>query len=192
MQKELKITKEKILEAVFDIAKKEGLDSLSNREIAKKLNSSIRPIYYQFANVEELKTNLYKKIEKFFYKFLLDNLNEDMPKYKQVGINYIKFAKKEKNLFKILFMSKSEFSSSEIITKDIKDFESLSLVIKLSTRLTEEEIMSFHAKMWIFTHGIATLVATDTVLFKDEQIKELLSQEFQVLMLQKENKGVEK
>lgn len=192
MPKEVKITKDKILEAAFKIAKEKGMECVSNREIAKYLKSSIRPIYYQFENVEELKTNLYQKIEKFFYEFLLDNLNEDIPKYKQVGINYIKFAKEEKKLFKVLFMSKSEFNSSEFITKDVKDFESLSSIIKLSTKLTEEEILSFHTKMWIFTHGIATLVATDTVQFTDEQIKSLLSQEFQALMFQKENKGVKK
>lgn len=192
MPKEVKIKKDKILDAAFEITKEKGIECVSNREIAKRLKCSIRPIYYQFANVEELKAKLYQKIERFFYEFLLDNLNEEMPKYKQVGINYIKFAKEEKHLFKVLFMSKSEYSSSDFITKDIEDFKSLSLVIKKSTKLTEEEIMSFHTKMWIFTHGIATLVATDTVEFTDEQIKSLLSQEFQALMLQKENKRSEK
>lgn len=42
--------------------------------------------------------------------------------------------------------------------------------------------------MWIFAHGIATLIATGTVVFTDEQIKELLSYEFQALMLLENNK----
>ena len=43
--------------------------------------------------------------------------------------------------------------------------------------------------MWMFSHGIATLVASHTVSLSDEQIKELLSLEFQALMLLEENKN---
>ena len=58
LPKTLKITKEMILDTAFDIAKEEGMNQVSNREIAKRLNSSIRPIYYQFSNTEELKKEL--------------------------------------------------------------------------------------------------------------------------------------
>lgn len=89
-----------ILNTAFEIVRENGMEKLNNREIAKRLNCSIRPIYYQFKNVEEMQEELYQKIEKFFYQFLLDNMVDDIPKYKQVGINYIKFAKKEKTFFK--------------------------------------------------------------------------------------------
>ena len=39
-----------ILDTAFSIAREEGIDNVSNRLIAKRLNSSIRPIYYQFKN----------------------------------------------------------------------------------------------------------------------------------------------
>ena len=68
-----KITKEMILDTAFSIARREGLNSISNRRIAKELNSSIRPIYYQFKNTEELKTELGKKIDTYFYDYLLNN-----------------------------------------------------------------------------------------------------------------------
>ena len=41
--------------------------------------------------------------------------------------------------------------------------------------------------MWIFCHGIATLVANDTIKLADNQIQDLLSYEFQALMLLEEN-----
>ena len=41
--------------------------------------------------------------------------------------------------------------------------------------------------MWIFCHGIATLVANNTIYLTDQQIQELLSYEFQALMLLEEN-----
>lgn len=54
MPTKIKITKEMILDAAFEIAKEEGIEGVSNRTIAKRLNSSIRPIYYQFENSKEL------------------------------------------------------------------------------------------------------------------------------------------
>lgn len=182
-----KITKEMILNTAFEIAREKGIENISNRELAKKMNCSIRPIYYQFKNVEELNKELYKKIERYFYEFLIDNMIKDVPLYKQIGINYIKFAIAENNLFKFLFMTETKGEPSAFITTDEKGFEEVVKAIKISTKLSDKDIKSFHIKMWIFAHGIATLSATKSVKFTDEQIQDLLSQEFQALMLLEEN-----
>ena len=183
----IKISKDMILDAAFKIAREEGIEKISNREIAKKLDCSIRPIYYQFENVQEMQKELYLKIEKYFYQFLMDNMVDDIPKYKQIGIHYIKFAQKEKKLFQILFMGDMGLTPNAFISKSGKDYEDIEKLIKISTNLDEEEIKDFHNKMWIFTHGIATLVANNTVHLEEKQIKDLLSNEFQALMLLEEN-----
>ena len=187
MTKNIKISKDMILEAAFEIVRKDGIEKLSNRELAKKLKCSIRPIYYQFENVEEMQKELYKKIEHYFYKFLLDNMVEGIPKYKQIGINYIKFAKKEKKLFQTLFMSDMGLAPDAFVSKDGDDYKEIEKLVKISTNLKEEDIKDFHTKMWIFCHGIATLVASGTVKLTDNQIEDLLSYEFQALMLLEEN-----
>ncbi len=187
MPTKTKITKEMILNTAFEIAREKGFEKISNRELAKKMNCSIRPIYYQFKNVEELNKELYKKIERYFYEFLMDNMIKDVPLYKQIGINYIKFAIAENNLFKFLFMTETKDEPSAFIATDEKGFEEVVKAIKISTKLSDKDIKSFHIKMWIFAHGIATLSATKSVKFTDEQIQDLLSQEFQALMLLEEN-----
>ena len=58
MSKPTKITKEIILEKALEIIRTQGIEKVSNREISKKLNTSIRPIYYQFKNSEELYNEL--------------------------------------------------------------------------------------------------------------------------------------
>ena len=187
MPKQIKISKEMILDAAFEIARKDGLDKISNRELANKLKCSIRPIYYQFQNVEEMQKELYQKIEKYFYNFLMDNMIDGIPKYKQIGINYIKFAKKENKLFQILFMSELGLSPSAFVTKSGDDYKEIEKMVKLSTNLDDEDIKKFHTKMWIFSHGLASLVANNTIKLTDEQIAKLLSYEFQALMLLEEN-----
>ncbi|MGN1327583.1 MAG: TetR/AcrR family transcriptional regulator, partial [Clostridia bacterium] len=54
MPTKIRISKDMILDAAFEIVRKEGIEKLSNRELANKLKCSIRPIYYQFENVEEM------------------------------------------------------------------------------------------------------------------------------------------
>lgn len=187
MSTRTKISKDMILDAAFEIVREDGIDSLSNRELASKLKCSIRPIYYQFENVSELEKELYKKIEKYFYEFLMDNMVEGIPKYKQVGINYIKFAKKEKKLFQTLFMGELGLTPSAFVSKDGEDYSKLKNLVRISTNLDDEDIKNFHTNMWIFCHGIATLVANNTIFLTDNQIEQMLSYEFQALMLLKEN-----
>lgn len=183
----IRITKEMILNAAFDLTRNEGIEKLSNREIAKKMNCSIRPIYYQFKNSEELYKALYNKINSYFYDFIMKNIADDIPHYKQIGINYIKFAQEETNLFKVLFMSPSRNLPNTFAETDKTGFAGVVAAIKLSTHLSDKAIKSFHTKMWIFVHGIATLTVSRSFKFTDEQIKDLLSQEFQALMLLEEN-----
>lgn len=183
----IRITKEMILNAAFDITRNEGIEKLSNREIAKKMNCSIRPIYYQFKNSEELYKALYNKINSYFYDFIMKNIADDIPHYKQIGINYIKFAQEETNLFKVLFMSPSRNLPNTFVETDKTGFAGVVAAIKLSTHLSDKAIKSFHTKMWIFVHGIATLTVSKSVKFTEEQIRDLLSQEFQALMLLEEN-----
>ena len=187
MPTKIKISKDMILDAAFEIVRKDGMEKLSNRELASKLKCSIRPIYYQFENVEEMQKELYLKIEQYFYKFILDNMVKEIPKYKQVGINYIKFAKKEKKLFQTLFMSDTGLSPDAFVTKAGEDYKEIEKLVRISTNLKDDDIKDFHTKMWIFCHGIATLVANGTVKLTDNQIQELLSDEFQALMLLEEN-----
>ena len=183
MPTKIRISKDMILDAAFEIVRKDGMEKLSNRELANKLSCSIRPIYYQFENVEEMQKELYLKIEQYFYKFILDNMVEEIPKYKQVGINYIKFAKKEKKLFQTLFMSDTGLTPDAFVSKAGNDYKEIEKLVRISTNLKDDDIKDFHTKMWIFCHGIATLVANGTVKLTDNQIQELLSDEFQALML---------
>ena len=182
MPTKIRITKEMILDAAFDIVRESDIEALSNREIAARLNCSIMPIYYQFANAEELQSELYKKIRKYFYDYILGNMVDGLPPYKQLGLHYINFARTEKNLFKVLFMSKHDYEPVNLVT-NANEYNEIAKLVSLSTDLDDEEIKQFHSKMWIFTHGIATIVANEPYFLNDDEIQDLLSSEFKALLL---------
>lgn len=60
-----------------------------------------------------------------------------IPQYKQVGINYIKFAKQEKKLFQTLFMSDTGLTPDAFVSKDGDDYEEIAKLIKISTNLKD-------------------------------------------------------
>lgn len=173
-----KIGKEKILDAAFDIVNEYGIKNLNTRLIAKKLNCSTQPIFSEYKNMKELKQELKEKIYKYHEKYLCQNLDKDHP-YRTTGENYIKFAKEKPNLFKAIFADEK---------LEDKKYEDVIEALKISTGLNDRKANSFHQIMWFYTHGIASLVANNTIKLTDDQIKELLSIEFRALMLLERNK----
>lgn len=173
-----------ILNTAFQIAKTSGLDKVSNREIAKRLNCSIRPIYYQFKNTEEMNNELIKMIWKYFYDYIFTESEENIPKYKKTGINYIKFACEEKELFKIMFMTNVKY-----LPDDDDSFSKISSFITMSGKVKESETKTFHNKMWIFTHGLASLIATNAITLSEEEISNLLTSEFNALIEYEKKEG---
>lgn len=180
----VKVTKDDIINISFFIVRNEGIDNLSARRIAKELNCSVQPIFFNFSNMDDLKKAILIKGCNYFYEFVSKLFDKDIPPYKQVGINYIKFAKEEPNLFKLLFMSGNDLS----IIDNNKSFDVIKHYIEKSLSLSDFDIDSFHFNMWIFTQGLATLVLNGTLKLTDEQISSLLTNEFNALSLYEKNK----
>ena len=84
-------------------------------------------------------------------------------------------------------MNETGLTPNVFVSKVGDDYKEVEKLIKLSTNLKDNDIKDFHTKMWIFCHGIATLVANTTINLTDTQIQQLLSYEFQALMLLEEN-----
>lgn len=176
-----KIQKEDIIQACFEIVRENGINSLNARAIASKLNCSTQPIFSQFNNMDEIKKDLIVEINKYYREYQ-NNVTHVGFEYKDMGINYIKFAKNEPNLFKLIFMNGKNVSPEAFLELD-KAYIDVEKFIRKKTNFNKQQIKKFHLKMWMFTHGIACLVATNTCSFTDEEISNLLTEEFIALML---------
>ena len=56
MPPKVKITKEMIIDAAFEIARSEGAENINARTVSKKLGCSTQPVMYHFKTIEELKS----------------------------------------------------------------------------------------------------------------------------------------
>lgn len=172
MPRKITFQKEDVLNTAYEIVEKEGFEGINARRIASELNSSVHPIFNHFKDMEELKKAVYEKIYGKYQEYMLSGVNEEKA-YKKMGMSYIEFAKDYPEFFKIIFMQKTNLNAENFVMAD-KFGDDVIKKGQILTGLSFEEQKQFHIKVWIFTHGIACLVATKTVEFSNEEISELL------------------
>lgn len=168
-----KIAEKDVINAALELLKNQSMENLNARNIAKYLKCSVQPIFYNFKNMEELKEKVFSEIYKLYQKYMLEGAKEEKA-YKGMGLAYIHFAKNYPNYFKILFMNKSNLTPQTFIENDNAGNKIIEQGMKF-TGFTYEEQKKFHLKVWIFTHGLATLVATNTVNISNQEIDDLLA-----------------
>lgn len=167
-----KVRKEDIIEATLKILEKEDMESINARRVAKELNCSVQPIYHNFENMEELKKAAFLEMHGIYQRYMQIASKKEKA-YKEMGLAYIKFAKDYPNYFKAIFMNKTDFTPESLIDSDNTGNSVIQKGMEL-TGFPYEEQKKFHVKVWIFTHGIATLLATNTVKMSEKEIDKLL------------------
>lgn len=178
MPPKIKITLDAILDAGIEITRKKGIASVNARELAKTLGCSIQPIFRNFQNMDNLKTDLYKKAENVFDDHMRSGMECHPIPFLGLGLAYIDFAKTEKNLFKFLFMS-DDFNGRSVFDM-MKDEENRQVVGMISgaTGLDLENAERLFIYIWVMTHGVASMVATDNSDFSEEQTVKILMDTF--------------
>ena len=173
MPRTSKFQREDIINTAYEIVKKEGFSAINVRRIAKELGCSIQPIFHNFATMEELNKEVFDKIYKKYQYTMKNAIDKEHP-YLAKGIAYIKFAKEYPEFYKIIFMQESKMNIDEFIQADIEVTENVMESILKKFDISEEDIKKFHIQVWVYSHGLACLVATKTVNFSDDEIKEQL------------------
>ena len=184
MPPKIKVTEEDIINVAIRLVKEKGLESLNARELAKEIGCSVHPIFRTFNSMEGLKAAVYKKAENIYDKRMLSEAEHTDGGFLGIGLAYIDFAKNEKNLFKLLFMSDAfrEQSIMEIVGTTEGDDEVIEMLCQ-KTRLSIKAAKELYAGIWLTTHGIASMFATNNCRFSDEENRRLLNNSFMGLIL---------
>ncbi len=173
-----KYTKEEITEIAFNLIREKGYDMLTARDLAKKLNTSTRPIFTAFENMDELKKEVILKTIDLFEEYKKREIeSKKYPEYKASGMAYIRFAKEEKNLFKLLFM-RDRTNENDI--DDVSIIDEITY-IKKNLMLSPSDATNFHIKMWIMMHGFATILATGYLDLDYDTISNMTTEVFNAL-----------
>lgn len=180
------ITKEELLNVALEIVRESGIEALNMRSLAKRCNCSTQPIYLSFNGIEDLKKQINREVLKVFQRYMDDEVASGRyPKYKAVGMGYIRFAKEEKELFKYAMMHRGMVTDG---TERI--FDNTVLMLMKNYGLYQDEASRLHMHMWIFVHGIASIFATEYIDIDWETVSQMVTDAYTGIM--KQLKGEDK
>jgi AcrR family transcriptional regulator len=110
MPPKTKFDKNTIVDAALDIAKENGFSGITARSVAKKLNSSVAPIYVNFATVDELVEAVVKKVFAMTDKLLAQQTGQSM--FEKIGKASLAFAREYPILFRELSIQPNPYMAS--------------------------------------------------------------------------------
>ena len=149
------IHKDYLVDTAFLLAKQEGFENVTARKLATKANCSTQPIFRLYENMEDLCKDVYEKAVAYYDFFYSSESKNNVEPFVDLGMAYIKFATKEKHLFKLLFMGEAGGYAKSLY--DILNGQN-GYVGAEFTKARENGIANsqeLFTKIWIFIHGIA-------------------------------------
>ncbi len=175
MPPKVKFQKKEIVHAAFEIAREKGIDAVTAREVASKLGVSPRPIFTYYSSMDQLKHDVYLLAKQHYGEYIRKGLEERVP-FLGVGKQYIRFAKEEPQLYRMLFLTKPDTAvggameameyTLSMAQKSIMDIYSMD----------EKQAASYFRNMWLVSFSIATLIVTGDCPYSDKEIVSIMSE----------------
>lgn len=162
----VRFTRDAVLHAACQLMRREGMEALNARAIAKELGGSTQPIFRLFTNMEDLHRELILYVARQFQAHAEEDMAQSDSPYIQLCTTYLLYGRDEPELFKLLFMrdrvSEGQYS-------DQTNFDLVFNIIKKETRLDDETALRFFERTWLFIHGLAVCIATKYIPCQDER-----------------------
>lgn len=162
----VRFTRDAVLHAACQLMRREGMEALNARAIAKELGGSTQPIFRLFTNMEDLHRELILYVARQFQAHAEADMAQSDSPYIQLCTTYLLYGRDEPELFKLLFMrdrvSEGQYS-------DQTNFDLVFNIIKKETPLDDETALRFFERTWLFIHGLAVCIATKYIPCQDKR-----------------------
>lgn len=182
MPPKVKVTKEDIINTAVDIVRESGAQAINARTIAGVLKCSTQPVFSNFETMDQLRLAVCERADELCEEYMSREVERgEYPAYKANGMAYIRFAKEEKELFKLLYMRDR---SGELIPEATEQTDRMESIVHDNTGLSGKEAKLFHLEMWAYVHGIATMFATGFLDLDWQLVSKMLTDSYQGLRKQ--------
>lgn len=172
-----RITREMILDVAFKLAKDNGFEQVVLKSIADEIECSVQPIYGYFSNMETLKEAVVAEAMQFYNKFIYSRVEKERVLESMARAN-VAFAKYETNLFKLLFLQKLNGLNSFNDIYEWMGDKQATAQLSQKLMLPEENIKEVYIMLIVFTHGVATMIATGGANIFDEESSAILEKAY--------------
>ena len=189
MPAKAKVTKEMIIDAAFEIARKFGAENINARTVAERLQCSTQPVMYHFATIDELKREAYEKADKYHSEYLMQIQPDGNGALLGIGWNYIRFAIEEPQLFRFLFQS--NYFSGATIVEVIDADELLPVLTAMQNKIggSIDQVKNVFLTVFLFAHGYASFIVNNALVCDEKRIKTQLESAYHGAILAEKEKS---
>lgn len=185
-----KITKEMVVDAAFAVTRIMGIENVNARTVSEKLMCSTQPVMYHFAKIEELKRAVYEKTDRFHSEYLIHIENPTEGIMLGIGLNYIRFAIREPNLFRLLFQSGFAVENSLMEMVDSEELQPVLTVMQGAMEMDIKQVKEVFVTISLFAHGYASIIANNSLAYDENTVAEHLERAYRgAVLAAKENEG---
>lgn len=156
-----RITKEMVVDAAFEIARRDGMEQVLVKNIADRLGCSVQPIYSYCKNMEGLREDVAGQVRRFIREYVSDHIDSN-DLFRSTGRAYVQLAKEEPHLFRIFILQRRRGISS---LNDLYQAEAgvhIAEGIADKLHIDPERAKQLHLNMLIYTIGIGTIFSVTT------------------------------
>ena len=176
MARKTQISKEMILKTAFIMLVRDGYATINITSLANELGCSTQPIAWHFGNMDGLRRELSEYAHKVAVERITTVSGAGIEGFLERGVNYIKLAIEDKNLFRYIFMngcgtyiadglSAFAFSGDNaLITQGIAN----------ALGISQEQAARSIEDLSVYANGLATYIATGVLSITIEEAKERL------------------
>lgn len=171
MPPKIRFSKEDVVKAAYEVARNDGLDAVNARSVAAQIGCSTQPLFREFSSMEEIKKEVFLYTLKQFDEETLEESRKEKNPLKAKGRVYLRLAKNEPHLFRLLFMRKRcEECSDFAIARACEQAVS----VGQEMRVEQDEAKDLYISFWMFIHGMATMFATGYLTLSEEKVERIL------------------
>ena len=169
MPPKTKVTKDMIVTAAVKVARESGFENINARTVANKLHCSTQPVMYHFETIDSLKRAAYTQADQLHTEYLMHVPPQGDPLL-GIGLNYIRFAVEEPQLFRFLFQSGYAKENSLLDMIDSEELVPVLSAMQAGLGLNPEKTKEVFLTVAMFAHGYASIIANNALEFDEELI----------------------
>ena len=189
MPPKTRITEEIILRAAIEVVRQSGYESINARTVSEQLHCSTQPVIYHFSTIDNLKRAAYRQADRMHSEYLM-NIPAGQNPILGIGMNYIRFAVEEPQLFRFLFQSGYAEENSLLEMVDSEELVPVLSAMQEGAGLSMEKTRDVFITVALFAHGYASIIANNHLEFDEKLIAEHLERAWNgaVLAAEKEER----
>ena len=173
MPPKTRITKDMIIQAAVEVARQSGHENINARTVSEQLHCSTQPVMYHFSTIDAMKRAAYAQVDHLHSEFLMTIPPEQDP-ILGIGLNYIRFAVEEPQLFRFLFQSGYAEENNLLEMVDAEGLAPVLAAMQEGAGLSMEKSRDVFITVALFAHGYASLIANNHLEFDEKLIAEHL------------------